>query len=187
MTLAQRSSTRSCTRAASATAPSVPSTSFVPSSTVAVQRPRRLLATASPLTRSSPTWRRAEVSDAKRTGARWQPSASTSIPCSLPRAMTSRAARRPRLTGPGGGRRQRCDRAPSRDRGHITFSPRTKKSLELALREALRLGHREISSEHLLLGILREGQWLACRMITDRGVSIVDLRRELELTLLRTA
>ena len=84
-------------------------------------------------------------------------------------------------------RRQRCNRSQPRVRVHIPFSPRAKKTLELALREALRLGDREISNEHLLLGVLGEGQGLACRMITDRGVSILDLRRELELTLRRTA
>jgi ATP-dependent Clp protease ATP-binding subunit ClpA len=84
-------------------------------------------------------------------------------------------------------RQRRCERAPSRDRAHIPFSPRAKKTLELALRETVRLGHRQISSEHLLLGILREGQGLACRMLTDRRVSVVDVRHELELMLRRSA
>jgi ATP-dependent Clp protease ATP-binding subunit ClpA len=84
-------------------------------------------------------------------------------------------------------RRHRSCHAPSRDRTHIPFSPRAKKALELALREAVRLGDREITGEHLLLGILREGQGLACRMLTDRGTSVVDLRHELERSLRRTA
>jgi ATP-dependent Clp protease ATP-binding subunit ClpA len=84
-------------------------------------------------------------------------------------------------------RRPRGDVAPPRDGAHIPFSPRAKRSLELALREALRLDHREITSELLLLGILREGQGLACRMLTDRGPSISELRSELERAIRRTA
>ena len=60
------------------------------------------------------------------------------------------------------------------------FSPRAKKALELALREALRLADRTIGPEHLLLGVLREGDGLACRILVDQGVSIVALRRQLE-------
>lgn len=57
------------------------------------------------------------------------------------------------------------------------FSPRAKKVLGLALREAIRLGHDYIGSEHLLLGLIREGNGLAARIITDAGVSLDDLRR----------
>jgi ATP-dependent Clp protease ATP-binding subunit ClpA len=50
---------------------------------------------------------------------------------------------------------QALDRAGRTPRGHVPFTPDAKKALELALREALRLGHRGIRSSHLLLGILR--------------------------------
>ena len=60
------------------------------------------------------------------------------------------------------------------------FSPRAKRALELSLREALRLGDRRITAEHVLLGILREGRGLGCRFLVDRGVAIPDLRRRLE-------
>jgi len=84
-------------------------------------------------------------------------------------------------------RRRRCHQAPTRDRAHIPFSPRAKASFELALREALRLGSREITSEHLLLGILREGRGLACQLLTDRGASVAALRHDLERAVRRTA
>ena len=75
------------------------------------------------------------------------------------------------LIDAGGGRGvgTAATRPPRCDRAHIPFSPRAKASFELALREALRLGSREITSEHLLLGILREGRGLACQLLTDRG------------------
>jgi ATP-dependent Clp protease ATP-binding subunit ClpC len=49
--------------------------------------------------------------------------------------------------------------------GQIPFTPRAKKVLELSLREALRLGHREIGTEHVLLGLLREGDGVAVRIL----------------------
>ena len=61
-----------------------------------------------------------------------------------------------------------------------TFSPRAKKSLELALREALRLSDGAIGPEHILLGVLREGDGPACRILVDHGASITALRRHVE-------
>jgi hypothetical protein len=61
------------------------------------------------------------------------------------------------------------DEAP---RGHIPFTPRSKKVLELSLRESIRLGHNYIGTEHILLGILREGEGLAMQILTDLKVSI---------------
>ena len=46
--------------------------------------------------------------------------------------------------------------------GHIPFTPRAKKTLELSLREALSLGHNYIGTEHILLGLIREGEGVAC-------------------------
>ncbi len=65
------------------------------------------------------------------------------------------------------------DTAPS---GHIPFTPRAKKVLELSLREALQLRHNYIGTEHILLGVIREGEGLAVRAIVDRGVELGDLR-----------
>jgi ATP-dependent Clp protease ATP-binding subunit ClpA len=56
------------------------------------------------------------------------------------------------------------------------FTPRSKKVLELSLREALRLGHNYIGSEHVLLGLLREGEGLAAKFLTDGGLSLESLR-----------
>jgi ATP-dependent Clp protease ATP-binding subunit ClpA len=61
--------------------------------------------------------------------------------------------------------------------GHIPFAPRCKKVLELSLREAIHLGHRYIGTEHILLGLLREGEGLGVRILVDAGVDLDDLRR----------
>ncbi|MFM7089098.1 MAG: ATP-dependent Clp protease ATP-binding subunit [Candidatus Paceibacterota bacterium] len=53
--------------------------------------------------------------------------------------------------------------------GHIPFTPRAKKVLELSLREALQLGHGYIGTEHILLGLLREGEGVASQVITKLG------------------
>ncbi|MGS2614399.1 Clp protease N-terminal domain-containing protein [Micromonospora sp. LZ34] len=66
------------------------------------------------------------------------------------------------------------------------FSPRSKKVLELSLREAVRLRHNHIGTEHLLLGLLREGQGLAAQVLTEAGLDLDDLRRRVEVAL-RTA
>ncbi len=58
------------------------------------------------------------------------------------------------------------------------FTPRAKKVLELALREALQLGHNYISTEHLLLGIVREGGGLAARVLREAGIDPSRVRQE---------
>jgi ATP-dependent Clp protease ATP-binding subunit ClpA len=60
--------------------------------------------------------------------------------------------------------------------GHIPFSPRSKKVLELSLREALRLNQKFIAPEHILLGVIREGNGLAMLILTDQGADIDLLR-----------
>jgi ATP-dependent Clp protease ATP-binding subunit ClpA len=65
-------------------------------------------------------------------------------------------------------------------RGHIPFASRAKKVLELSLREALRLKHRHIGTEHILLGIIREGEGLAALILTGAGIDLGDLRREID-------
>ncbi|MEU7908256.1 Clp protease N-terminal domain-containing protein [Actinoplanes sp. NPDC049118] len=62
--------------------------------------------------------------------------------------------------------------------GHTPFSPRSKKVLELSLREAIRLKHNFIAPEHIMLGILREGQGLAVRILTDAEVDLARLRED---------
>lgn len=81
-------------------------------------------------------------------------------------------------TGPWWRRRQRQDqrRKQGAPRGHIPFTPRAKKVLELSLREALRFKHDYIGTEHILLGMLREGQGLAGRILTEDGVELAQVR-----------
>jgi len=62
--------------------------------------------------------------------------------------------------------------------GHTPFSARGKKVLELSLREAIRLKHNFIAPEHILLGILREGQGLASQILAEAGVDTARLREE---------
>ncbi|MGH8835210.1 MAG: Clp protease N-terminal domain-containing protein [Actinomycetes bacterium] len=59
---------------------------------------------------------------------------------------------------------------------HIPFTPRNKKVLELSLREALRLDHKYIGTEHIMLGMIREGQGLAMLVLTRLGVGPDALR-----------
>jgi ATP-dependent Clp protease ATP-binding subunit ClpA len=72
------------------------------------------------------------------------------------------------------------------DPGGSRFSPRAKKVLELSLREAVRLKHSFIGTEHILLGLLRDGEGLAALVITEAGLDLADLRRRVDEAL-RTA
>jgi ATP-dependent Clp protease ATP-binding subunit ClpA len=60
------------------------------------------------------------------------------------------------------------------------FTPRSKKVLELSLREAIRLKHNWIGTEHILLGLIREGEGLAMKILVDGGIDVVALRRAAE-------
>ena len=60
--------------------------------------------------------------------------------------------------------------------GHLRFTPRSRKVLELAVREAISRHQPRIATEHLLLGLLREGQGLAARVIRDAGIDAHELR-----------
>jgi ATP-dependent Clp protease ATP-binding subunit ClpC len=55
--------------------------------------------------------------------------------------------------------------------GHLPFTPRAKQCLELSLREALELGHNYIGTEHILLGILREGDGVGAQILTAAGMA----------------
>jgi len=63
--------------------------------------------------------------------------------------------------------------------GQIPFTPRAKKVLELALREALSLGHNYIGTEHILLGLLREGEGVAARVLKSLDIDIERTRNEI--------
>jgi ATP-dependent Clp protease ATP-binding subunit ClpA len=77
----------------------------------------------------------------------------------------------------GGGRREQSPR------GHIPFSRRAKKVLELSLREAIAMKSKSITDGHIALGILREGEGLAMKVLADRGIDVTELRRDLTAAL----
>jgi ATP-dependent Clp protease ATP-binding subunit ClpA len=62
--------------------------------------------------------------------------------------------------------------------GHIPFTPRAKKVLELSLREALQLGHDYIGTEHILLGLIREGEGVAARVLANLGADLNLVRQQ---------
>ncbi|HJR93689.1 MAG TPA: Clp protease N-terminal domain-containing protein, partial [Acidimicrobiia bacterium] len=72
-----------------------------------------------------------------------------------------------KIIGPG-------QQAPS---GHIPFTPRAKKVLELSLREALQLGHNYIGTEHILLGLIREGEGVAAQVLQQLGAELQKVRQ----------
>ena len=61
--------------------------------------------------------------------------------------------------------------------GHIPFTPRAKSVFELSLREALQLGHNYIGTEHLLLGLLKEGEGVAAQVLTKQGADLAQVRQ----------
>jgi ATP-dependent Clp protease ATP-binding subunit ClpC len=65
--------------------------------------------------------------------------------------------------------------APS---GHLPFTPRAKKVLELSLREALQLGHNYIGTEHILLGLIREGEGVAAKVLEKLGADLSRVRQQ---------
>ena len=69
----------------------------------------------------------------------------------------------------------RGDQAPS---GHIPFTPRAKKVLELSLREGLQLGHNYIGTEHMLLGLIREADGVAAQVLQNLGADLPRVRQQ---------
>ena len=69
----------------------------------------------------------------------------------------------------------RGQQAPS---GHIPFTKRAKKALELSLRESLQLGHNYIGTEHILLGLLREGDGVAAQVLVKLGADLNRVRQQ---------
>lgn len=84
--------------------------------------------------------------------------------------------------GPGA-----LDRGRARVRGHIPFTPEAKKSLELALREALKLKHGYISTGHILLGVLRAGDNTAMRVLEKADINVNGLREDVTRRLAEAA
>ena len=67
--------------------------------------------------------------------------------------------------------------------GHIPFTPRAEKVLELSLREALQLGHNYIGTEHILLGLIREGEGVAAQVLVKLGAEMSKVREQVNLLL----
>lgn len=67
-------------------------------------------------------------------------------------------------------------KGPQPPTGHIPFTPRAKKVMELALREALQLGHNYIGTEHILLGLIREGEGVAAQILVQLGAGLNQVR-----------
>jgi ATP-dependent Clp protease ATP-binding subunit ClpA len=102
-----------------------------------------------------------------------------------PGALDQRPRREPDLRGIKALLRRR--HPDERTGGHLPITPRAKKVLENSLREAVRLGHREIGSSHVLLGLLRTDGNVAIRILTDAGVDLAALRRDVLATFDRAA
>jgi ATP-dependent Clp protease ATP-binding subunit ClpC len=62
--------------------------------------------------------------------------------------------------------------------GHLPYTPRAKKVLELSLRESLQLGHNYIGTEHILLGLIREGEGVASKVLVNLGAELTRVRQE---------
>ncbi len=62
--------------------------------------------------------------------------------------------------------------------GHIPFTPRAKKVLELSLRESTQLGHNYIGTEHILLGLVREGEGVAAQVLVNLGADLSRVRQQ---------
>lgn len=62
--------------------------------------------------------------------------------------------------------------------GHIPFTPRAKRVLELSLREALQLGHNYIGTEHILLGLIREGEGVGAQVLVKLGAELIRVRQQ---------
>src|SRR6185437_12769979 len=69
----------------------------------------------------------------------------------------------------------RGQQAPS---GHVPFTPRAKKVLELSLRESMQLGHNYIGPEHILLGLVREGDGVAAQVLVKLGADLNRVRQQ---------
>ena len=82
------------------------------------------------------------------------------------------------MTPSGPRSRRRSARAARRPGGHIPFTPRAKKVLELSLREALQLGHNYIGTEHILLGLIREGEGVAAQVLVGLGAGLDRVRQQ---------
>jgi ATP-dependent Clp protease ATP-binding subunit ClpA len=122
-------------------------------------------------------WARGEV---ERIVGRGEPAIDADALATLGIDLDAVRERVERTFGPGAlSGSRRCRRGIWRG-ASIPFTPRAKKALELALREAIAMGDRFIGAEHLLLGLAREGDGVAARILRSRGVDRAAVRAALE-------
>jgi ATP-dependent Clp protease ATP-binding subunit ClpA len=119
-------------------------------------------------------WARTEV---ERTVGQGEPDLDADALATLGIDLDEVRTRVERTFGPGALARRRCRRGPMSPA--LPFTPRAKKALELALREALALEDRHIGSEHVLLGLVRTDEGVAARILRDRGVDGAAVRAAL--------
>jgi ATP-dependent Clp protease ATP-binding subunit ClpC len=77
---------------------------------------------------------------------------------------------------------ERTDEGSGWTADHIPFTSEAKRALEMSLREALDIGEKFIGTEHLLLGLLREGEGMAAQLLRERGAELDTIRREIRRT-----
>jgi ATP-dependent Clp protease ATP-binding subunit ClpC len=78
---------------------------------------------------------------------------------------------------------ERAGRGERPPGGHIPFTPQAKSILELSLREAIRLGHNYIGTEHILLGLISQDDDVAARILVEMGADVGSVRRQVILLL----
>jgi ATP-dependent Clp protease ATP-binding subunit ClpA len=123
-------------------------------------------------------WGRAEV---ERVIGRGEPDLDAAALATLGIDLDAVRERVERTFGPGAlSRRPGCRRGRSPGDARIPFTPRAKKALELSLREAIAMGDNFIGSEHLLLGLAREGEGVAAEILRSRAVTRQTVRAALE-------
>jgi ATP-dependent Clp protease ATP-binding subunit ClpA len=120
-------------------------------------------------------WVRAEV---ERIIGRGEPDLDADALATLGIDLDAVRERVERTFGPGALYQRACRRGRRGDRR--PFTPRAKKALELSLREAIAIGDTFIGAEHLLLGLVREGDGVAARILRERGVDDATVRAALK-------
>jgi ATP-dependent Clp protease ATP-binding subunit ClpA len=70
------------------------------------------------------------------------------------------------------------DRGRPAPSGHLPLGPEAKKALDLALREALQLGRPVVATEHILLGLIRNGEGVAAQVLLELGANLDEIRRQ---------
>jgi len=121
-------------------------------------------------------WARSEV---ERIVGRGEPDLDADALATLGIDLDAVRERVERTFGAGALSRRRCRRGLMTG-GALPFTARAKKALELSLREAIAMGDDHIGSEHLLLGLAREGDGVACRMLRSRGIDRDTVRAALQ-------